>query len=110
MRTLKDLQQEQFSSGVGAAQDETFIVKELRPAVSGSDEAIGFRWHAEMFQWKQTRGENDKLTMDFDIGDCTSAATYDDENEPGLQEYVRTAPALSHPSSPDEISAEDLRC
>ena len=43
MRTLTDF-----------AKENKFEIEELAPALSGSEEAVGSNWKAEMYQWMQS--------------------------------------------------------
>lgn len=74
MRTLSAL----------ATEDKSFDIDAIRPAVGGLQKAVAFRWTAEMYQWRQTRGDDNPLQMAFDAeSDCPAASRYDDDNDSG---------------------------
>ena len=65
----------------GCSEDKSFDIDAIRPAVGGLQKAVAFRWTAEMYQWRQTRGDDNPLQMAFDAeSDCPAASRYDDDN------------------------------
>ena len=65
----------------GCGEDKSFDMDAIRPAVGGSEKAVAFRWTAEMYQWSQTRTDDDPLQMSFDaLTDCPAASAYHDDN------------------------------
>lgn len=73
MRTLSAL----------ATEDKSFDMDALRPAIGGAQKAVAFRWTAEMYQWSQTRTDDNPYQMSFDVTDCPAASGYDDGNDGG---------------------------
>ena len=70
MRTLTDL-----------AKESKFEIEELAPALSGSEEAVGFKWKAEMYQWTSSETT---VQIPLDTPDCGPLAQgLDDDNDPG---------------------------
>ena len=69
MRTLTDL-----------AKEKKFEIEELVPALSGSEEAVGFNWKAEMYQWMASSSIQE---IPLDTPDCQGARGLDDETDRG---------------------------
>ena len=61
-------------------KENKFEIEELAPALSGSEEAVGFNWKAEMYQWMQSTST---LEIPLDTPDCPAARGLDDGTDPG---------------------------